>query len=47
MVAVFDRRVLSKAYGKQFIASLPDCTVRRENWRTLAQRRRHGWKKES
>lgn len=26
IVAVFDRRVLSKAYGQQFLNSLPDCT---------------------
>jgi ATP-dependent DNA helicase DinG len=29
IVAIFDNRVLSKAYGKQFMASLPDCTVQK------------------
>ncbi|HEC22435.1 MAG TPA: DEAD/DEAH box helicase [Chloroflexi bacterium] len=28
VVAVFDRRVLSKRYGQQFLDSLPPCTVR-------------------
>jgi len=29
VVAVFDRRVLSKRYGQQFLQSLPHCTTRR------------------
>ena len=29
VVAVFDRRLLSKAYGRAFLDSLPQCTVRR------------------
>lgn len=28
VVAILDRRVLTKAYGKLFIESLPNCTVR-------------------
>ena len=28
VVAIFDRRVLTKAYGKMFIESLPQCTLR-------------------
>ena len=28
VVVVFDKRILSKRYGKQFIDSLPECTVR-------------------
>lgn len=27
IVAIFDRRILSKRYGKLFLASLPECTV--------------------
>jgi DNA polymerase-3 subunit epsilon/ATP-dependent DNA helicase DinG len=29
IVAIFDNRIISKAYGKQFLASLPDCTVQK------------------
>ncbi len=29
VVAVFDKRLLTKSYGQTFIKSLPDCTVRR------------------
>jgi DNA polymerase-3 subunit epsilon/ATP-dependent DNA helicase DinG len=29
VVAVFDKRLLTKQYGQQFLQSLPDCTVRR------------------
>lgn len=29
VVAVFDRRILSKAYGKTFLDSLPACTIKR------------------
>jgi DNA polymerase-3 subunit epsilon/ATP-dependent DNA helicase DinG len=29
VVAVFDKRLLSKTYGQTFLKSLPDCTVRR------------------
>ncbi len=29
VVAVLDRRLLSKAYGRVFLDSLPRCTVRR------------------
>jgi DNA polymerase-3 subunit epsilon/ATP-dependent DNA helicase DinG len=29
IVAIFDNRVISKGYGKQFLASLPDCTVQK------------------
>jgi DNA polymerase-3 subunit epsilon/ATP-dependent DNA helicase DinG len=28
VVAVLDRRVLSKRYGQSFLDSLPDCTVK-------------------
>jgi DNA polymerase-3 subunit epsilon/ATP-dependent DNA helicase DinG len=29
VVAVFDKRLLTKTYGQTFIKSLPDCTIRR------------------
>jgi DNA polymerase-3 subunit epsilon/ATP-dependent DNA helicase DinG len=29
IVAIFDNRIISKGYGKQFLASLPDCTVQK------------------
>jgi DNA polymerase-3 subunit epsilon/ATP-dependent DNA helicase DinG len=29
VVAIFDRRVLTKNYGRAFIDSLPQCTVRK------------------
>jgi Rad3-related DNA helicase len=29
VVAVLDRRLLSKSYGRAFLRSLPDCTVQR------------------
>ena len=29
IVAVFDKRLLTKQYGQQFLESLPDCTMRR------------------
>jgi len=35
VVAILDRRVLSKRYGKEFIQSLPQCTVRVDSLREL------------
>jgi len=29
VVAVFDRRILTKTYGRVFLESLPACTVKR------------------
>jgi DNA polymerase-3 subunit epsilon/ATP-dependent DNA helicase DinG len=29
IVAVFDKRLLTKTYGQTFLKSLPECTVRR------------------
>jgi ATP-dependent DNA helicase DinG len=37
VVAVFDKRVLTKQYGQQFLQSLPDCTVRRGPYADLAK----------
>jgi len=37
VVAVFDRRVLTKQYGRIFIESLPQCTVRRAPLAQLAK----------
>jgi DNA polymerase-3 subunit epsilon/ATP-dependent DNA helicase DinG len=37
VVAVFDKRLLTKQYGQQFLQSLPDCTVRRGPSSDLAQ----------
>ena len=37
VVAVFDKRLLTKQYGQQFLQSLPDCTVRRGPTSDLAQ----------
>ena len=35
VVAILDRRVMSKGYGQTFLNSLPDCTVRRGPTRNL------------
>jgi DNA polymerase-3 subunit epsilon/ATP-dependent DNA helicase DinG len=37
VVAVFDKRLLTKQYGQQFLQSLPDCTVRRGPYAELAK----------
>ncbi len=37
VVAVFDRRIVSKAYGRQFLNSLPACTVRQGRLADLPQ----------
>ncbi len=37
VVAVFDKRLLTKQYGQQFLQSLPDCTVRRGPYADLAK----------
>jgi ATP-dependent DNA helicase DinG len=37
VVAVFDKRLLTKQYGQQFLQSLPDCTVRRGPHAELAR----------
>jgi DNA polymerase-3 subunit epsilon/ATP-dependent DNA helicase DinG len=37
IVAVFDKRLLTKQYGQQFLQSLPDCTVRRGPHAELAK----------
>jgi DNA polymerase-3 subunit epsilon/ATP-dependent DNA helicase DinG len=37
VVAVFDKRLLTKPYGQQFLQSLPDCTVRRGPYADLAK----------
>ncbi len=37
VVAVFDKRLLTKQYGQTFLQSLPDCTVRRGPWADLAK----------
>jgi ATP-dependent DNA helicase DinG len=37
IVAVFDKRLLTKQYGQQFLQSLPDCTVRRGPHADLAK----------
>jgi DNA polymerase-3 subunit epsilon/ATP-dependent DNA helicase DinG len=37
VVAVLDSRILNKRYGKQFVDSLPDCTVRVGSLANLAQ----------
>jgi ATP-dependent DNA helicase DinG len=36
IVAVFDKRLLSKQYGQLFLQSLPQCTVRRGSYAELA-----------
>lgn len=35
VLAVLDRRIQSKAYGRAFLNSLPPCAVRRGRWREL------------
>jgi ATP-dependent DNA helicase DinG len=35
VVAIFDHRIISKAYGTNFLASLPDCTVQQGALRDL------------
>ena len=47
VVAVFDRRIISKQYGKMFLDSLPECTVQRGPIAGIARAvsawmRRHG-----
>ena len=37
VVAVFDKRLLTKQYGQLFLQSLPDCTVRRGPYAELAK----------
>jgi len=37
VVAVFDKRLLTKQYGQTFLQSLPDCTVRRGPYADLAK----------
>lgn len=37
VVVLFDKRVVSKRYGRMFIESLPDCTVRQGNTHEIAQ----------
>ena len=37
IVAVFDKRLLTKQYGQTFLQSLPDCTVRRGPYADLAK----------
>jgi ATP-dependent DNA helicase DinG len=37
VVAVFDKRLLTKQYGQQFLQSLPDCAVRRGPYSELAK----------
>jgi DNA polymerase-3 subunit epsilon/ATP-dependent DNA helicase DinG len=37
VVVIFDKRVVSKRYGRTFIESLPDCTVRQGGTREIAQ----------
>lgn len=37
IVAIFDRRVLTKQYGRMFIESLPQCTLRQGNSTDLPQ----------
>ncbi len=40
IIAIFDKRIISKAYGKSFLEALPDCTVQYDkikNLPTIAQ----------
>ncbi|MBI5563574.1 MAG: DEAD/DEAH box helicase [Chloroflexi bacterium] len=37
IVAVFDKRLLTKQYGQTFLQSLPDCTIRRGPYADLAK----------
>ncbi|NWG16603.1 MAG: DEAD/DEAH box helicase [Chloroflexi bacterium] len=37
IVAILDRRIISKSYGTSFLESLPDCTVQYGELRTLAE----------
>jgi DNA polymerase-3 subunit epsilon/ATP-dependent DNA helicase DinG len=38
VVAIFDKRVLSKSYGKAFLEALPDCTVEQGALKNLPQK---------
>ena len=38
IVAIFDHRILSKAYGTDFLDSLPDCTVEKGSLKNLPDR---------
>lgn len=45
VVAIFDRRIISKRYGQMFLASLPDCTLRQGDTADIA-RLVHEWMSE-
>ncbi|MBZ0286895.1 MAG: hypothetical protein K8I30_04725, partial [Anaerolineae bacterium] len=38
IVAIFDHRILSKAYGTDFLAALPNCTVEKGSLKNLSER---------
>jgi DNA polymerase-3 subunit epsilon/ATP-dependent DNA helicase DinG len=40
LAVVFDRRILTKSYGRYFISSLPECTIEQGPLRDLPQRAR-------